>query len=405
MKRWIKRIFGLMLLGAFVAAIVYSFMPRPVAVDVAQVSEGELQVYVEEDGRTRLRDRYKVSAPLAGRLLRIRYKAGDVVSASQPLAVIEPADPALLDPRTLAQIEGRVKSAQADLNRTGAALEAARAALDHAELEHERAIQLHKKNSLSKSDLDLRAMQHRTKAEEHRAARHAEEWARSELEVAKAALLRTLPREPGADENVRFEVPAPPLHNSGRVFRVFRVFQESEVVVTPGTPLLELGDLSDLEVEIDVLSSDAVKIQPGARVLLEQWGGDKPLTARVRLVEPSGFMKISALGVEEQRVFVIADFPSREDVPSNLGDGYRVEAKIIIWEKDDVIRVPTSALFRHGEGWGVFRIEEGRAALCKVTIGNRNGLLAEVLEGLSPGDSVVVHPGDKVVNRVQVAPR
>jgi HlyD family secretion protein len=184
-----------------------------------------------------------------------------------------------------------------------------------------------------------------------------------------------------------------------------RVLQESEAVVSAGTPLVELGDLSDLEVEIDVLSSDAVKIRPEARVLLEQWGGDEPLVARVRLVEPSGRTKVSALGVEEQRVNVIADFPDRGRIPSSVGDGFRVEAKIIIWEKEGVLKVPTSALFRHGAGWAVFRVEDRRAVMRPVKVGKKNGLAAEVIDGLAEGDTVVVHPSDKVTDGVEVVRR
>lgn len=405
MKRWIKRIISTLALGAFIAALVYAFLPKPVAVDLAQVSHGALQVYVEEDGKTRLRDRYTVSAPLAGRLLRIKLDPGDVVPPGQTVAVIEPLDPALLDPRALAQAEARVKSAEATLDKAGPTLEAAQAGLDLAETEYARAADLYEKKALAKTELDLKTMQKRTRTAEYRAARHAEEVARFELELAKAALLRSRPGSDGVSENAQFEIPAPPLTGSGRVFHVLRVFQESAGVVTPGTALLELGDPSDLEVEIDVLSSDAVKIRPGTRVLLEQWGGDEPLAGRVRLVEPSGFMKISALGVEEQRVNVIVDFHSRDEIPPALGDGYRVEAKIIIWEKEDVLRVPTSALFRQGEAWAVFRVEQGKATLRSVRIGRRNGLHAEVLEGLAPDDTVIVHPSDKVVDGVMVAPR
>ena len=183
------------------------------------------------------------------------------------------------------------------------------------------------------------------------------------------------------------------------------MLQKSEAVVTAGTPLIELGDLTDLEVEIEVLSSDAVKIAPGARVLLEQWGGDQPLEARVRIVEPSGHTKVSALGVEEQRVYVIADFPEREGIPATLGDGFRVEARIIIWEKDGVLKVPTSALFRHGDGWAVFRVEHRRALLHPVKLGRKSPLAAEVVEGLSQNDTVVVHPSDKVADGIEIVPR
>jgi HlyD family secretion protein len=404
-KRWIKRILTIGFVLAFGAAVVYSFVPKPVAVDLARIETGKLQVCVEEDGKTRLRDRYVVSSPLAGRLRRIKLRAGDVVPAGQTLAVVEPSDPVLLDPRALAQAEAHVKACRAALDKAGAQLKSAEHSLDLAEAEYVRSEQLRAKNALSKSDLETKLMQKRTKDEELRTARFAEDFARFELEQAEAALLRTRPRASESDENGHFEIPSPSLSRSGMVFHVLRVLQESETIITPGTQLLELGDLSDLEVEIDVLSSDAVRIRPGARVLLEQWGGDGPLEARVRLVEPSGRTKISALGVEEQRVNVIADFPEREKVPAALGDGFRVEAKIVIWEKEEVLKVPTSAIFRHGEGWAVFRIEEGRAALRPVTLGHKGGLAAEVMAGLAAGDTVIVHPSDKIADGVQVVKR
>jgi HlyD family secretion protein len=403
--RWLKRLFGLLALGGFVAGLVYAFLPKPVSVDMASVTEGALQIVVEEDGKTRLRDRYTVSSPLAGKMPRIKLKAGDIVARGQVLARIEPTDPALLDPRALAQADARVKGAQAALEKSGTVLEAARAALDLAETELARSTDLHRKDFLAKGELDVHVMQRRTRTEEYRAARYAEEIARFELATAQAALLRTRPSEAERNENTLFEIHAPPLAGSGRAFHVLRVFQESEGIVSPGTPLLELGDPSDLEIEVDVLSSDAVKIRPGARVLLEQWGGDAPLEGRVRLVEPSGFTKISALGVEEQRVLVIVDFPNAEDIPPTLGDGYRVEAKIVVWEKDSVLRVPTSALFRKGTEWAVFRVEDGRASLRMVQVGRRNGLHSEVLGGLDRNDKVIIHPSDLIVDGILVAPR
>ncbi len=405
MKRWIKRLLSTLFGLAFVAAIVYAFLPKPIPIDAARVARGALQVAIEEDGKTRLRDRYVISSPLAGKLQRIKLRAGDRVLAGQTLATIEPADPELLDPRELGQAEARVKAAKAALDKSGAQLKSAEVALDLAETEYGRARHLFEKNSLSKADLETKVMQKRTREEELRTARFGEEVARFELEQAQAALLRSRPRSGDASEHSHFEIPSPSLPTSGVVFHVLRVLQESEAVVAAGTPLIELGDLSDLEVEIDVLSSDAVKVSPQAKVVLEQWGGEEPLLARVRLVEPSGRTKVSALGVEEQRVNVIADFPDRDQVPSTLGDGFRVEAKIIIWEKDDVLKVPTSALFRHGDGWAVFRIEADRAVLRPVTIGKKNGLAAEVVEGLSEEDAVVVHPSDRVADGVQVVRR
>jgi len=404
-KRWIKRILSIAFALGLAAAVVYAFLPKPIAVDLAQVAYGTLQVCVEEDGKTRLRDRYVVSAPLTGRLRRIKLRPGDRVVPGQTLALIEPADPELLDPRALAQAEARVKASKAALEKAGAQLRWSEAALDLAETEYGRSGQLLQKNAISKSDLETKLMQKRTREEELRRDRFAEEVARFELELAQAALLRTRPRTGDADDHAHFEIPSPSLPQSGLVFHVLRVLQESEAVVTAGTPLIELGDLSDLEIEIDVLSSDAVKIAPGATVLLEQWGGDEPLTARVRIVEPSGRTKISALGVEEQRVNVIADFPDRHKIPAALGDGFRVEAKIIVWEKEGALKVPTSALFRHGEGWAVFRVERGRAILREVELGHKSGLAAEVVAGLAEHDTVVVHPSDKVADGVEIVPR
>jgi HlyD family secretion protein len=287
----------------------------------------------------------------------------------------------------------------------GTEIKAAEVALDHAETEFGRMMQLAQKNFTAPTEMDNKRMLKRSREEDLRKARHAEDMNRYELEQAQAALLRTNPHMADFAQHEQFEVPSPSLTSSGRVFHVLRVMQENEAVVTPGTPLIELGDLSDLEVEIEVLSSDAVRIPVGARVLLEQWGGDAPLAARVRLVEPSAYTKISALGVEEQRVHVIADFPEAQQVPVTLGDGFRVEARIIIWEQKDVLKVPTSALFRQGEGWAVFKLVGEHAALCPVKIGKKSALAAELLEGLAPSDTVIVHPSDKIAHGVTVVPR
>jgi HlyD family secretion protein len=404
-KRWIKRILTTAFLLGLAGAVTYAFLPKPVAVDVARIEIGNLQVSVEEDGKTRVRDRYVVSSPLAGRLRRIKLRPGDCVRPGQILAAIDPADPQLLDPRTVATSEARVKTLKAALDKAGAESKSAEAALDLAETEFSRTKQLLQKNFVSPGDMETRVMQKRTREEEVRKARFAEEMARFELEQAQAALLRTRPRTGEVDEQEQFEIHSPFVSSSGRVFHVLRVRQENECVVTPGTPLIELGDLADLEVEIEVLSSDAVRIPVGAKVLLEQWGGEEPLTARVRLVEPYGYTKISALGVEEQRVHVIADFPEHDTVPAALGDGFRVEARIIIWEQEAVLNVPSSALFRHGTGWAVFHVEGGHAVRQVVKIGRKSPLAAEVLEGLSQADTVIVHPSDKVADGVQIVPR
>ena len=407
LKRWIKRFLGLLLLGGLAGGLLYSFLPKPVLVDLSPVTRGPLKVTVDEDGRTRIRDRYVVSAPLSGKLGRIRLKPGAKVKSGDVLTTIEPSDPALLDPRAVAQAEARVKGARSAVERASSALEAARLALDHAESEYARAVELFRKKAISPTDYELKVMQQRTQVEEFRSARHSKEISEYELEQAEAALLRTNPRAASdmPDGEFLFTLRVPPATVAGGELHVLRVMQESEAVVAPGQNLLELGDPSDLEVEVDVLSADAVKIQPGARVSLEQWGGDGPLEGQVRLVEPSGFLKISALGVEEQRVNVIVDFPDRTQVPRTLGDQFRVEAKISVWEGDDVLQVPMSALFRRGDSWAVYRVTDGRAVETVVQIGHQNGRFAEVLDGLAQGDTVIIHPGDQVSDGRLVQPR
>ncbi|MFN9373955.1 MAG: efflux RND transporter periplasmic adaptor subunit [Planctomycetaceae bacterium] len=407
LKRWIKRFLGLLLLGGLAGGLVYSFLPKPVPVDLSTVTRGPLQVTVDEDGRTRIRDRYIVSAPLAGKLGRIRMKPGAHVQPGDLLTTIEPSDPALLDPRAVAQAEARVKGARSAVERANSSLEAAKVSLDHAESEYARAVELYRKKAISPTDYELKVMLQRTQTEEYRVARHSKEISEFELEQAEAALLRTRPNSASdmPDGEFLFSLRAPPVTVPGGTFQVLRVMQESEAVVTPGQNLLELGDPSDLEVEVDVLSADAVKIVPGARVSLEQWGGDQPLEGRVRLVEPSGFLKISALGVEEQRVNVIVDFPDRTLVPKTLGDQFRVEARISVWEGADVLQVPMSALFRRGDSWAMFRVIEGRAVETPIKIGHQNGRFAEVLEGLSEADTVIIHPGDQVSDGKLVQPR
>lgn len=401
-----SKLFVLLIAAIVVVGLGYAFWPQPVDVDLAKVERGSLQVTVDEDGKTRIREMYLVSAPLAGRLLRIDMEAGDpVVAGKTLLATIEPPDPNLLDARTIAQAEARVKAAEAALKKMEPITEQARAAQAYAEAELARARKAG--NALSKSELENAEYEYRRTSEEQRSMRIQEEIAQFELEQAQAALLRTRPRDddaagkaiPDGNGDWTFTIYSP-INGS-----VLRVLQESAAVVTAGTPLLELGDPLDLEAEVDVLSRDAVKIHPGARVLLEHWGGEEPLVGRVRLVEPSGFTKISTLGVEEQRVNVIVDFVDPPATRQTLGDGFRVEARIVIDEADDVLKVPTSALFRVGKQSAVFKVVDGVARQEIVKIGRQNGLEAEVLSGLAAGDQVVIHPSDQVEDGVQVRQR
>jgi HlyD family secretion protein len=400
-----SKLFVVLILAIVVVGLGYAFWPQPAEVDLAAVERGPLQVTVDEDGKTRIREKYVVSAPLAGRLLRIDMEAGDPVEAGNTLlATIEPRDPELLDARTIAQSEARVKAAEASLKEMEPVMEQVRAeqAYDEAELARARKAGA----AVTKSELENLEYRFRQSSEELRSTRIQQEIAQFELEQAQAALLRTRPRDVETTDGAING-------NGGWTFtiyspingRVLRVLQESSAVVTAGTALLELGDPRDLEAEVDVLSRDAVKIKPGARVLLEHWGGDHVLQGRVRLVEPSGFTKISTLGVEEQRVNVIVDFVDPPEARAELGDGFRVEARIVIDEAADVVKVPTSALFRVGKDSAVFKVNDDVVHRQIVKIGRQNGLEAEVIEGLSPGDRVVIHPSDQVEDGVRVRQR
>jgi HlyD family secretion protein len=400
-----SKLFVVLLAAIVVVGLGYAFWPQPVEVDLAQVDRGSLQVTVDEDGKTRIREKYVVSAPLAGRLLRINMDAGDSVEAGKTLlATIEPRDPDLLDARTIAQSEARVKAAESTLKKMEPVMEQVRAAQAFNEAELARAREA--AGAVTESELENLEYKYRQSSEELRSTRIQQEIAEFELEQARAALLRTRPREGNAGDDETNG-------NGGWTFTIYspidgqvlRVLQESAAVVTAGTPLLELGDALDLEAEIDVLSRDAVKIKPGAKVLFEHWGGDKDLLGRVRLVEPSGFTKISTLGVEEQRVNVIADFVDPPEARKTLGDGFRVEARIVIDEANDVTKVPTSALFRVGKESAVFKVVDNVVQQQIVKIGRQSGLEAEVLAGLEPGDRVVIHPSDQVEAGVVVRQR
>jgi HlyD family secretion protein len=397
--RWVKRLFLLAIAAGIAASIGLALMPQPVEVDIATIVRGPLQVTVNEDGVTRIREKYVVSSPLAGRLMRIDLRAGDeVVAGKTVLARMQPTDPTLLDPREIARANARVKAAEGRLEQTKAQLDRAKAALDFAESDQARVLKLAAGSAAAQDRVDATRLAFREKTEEYRVARFAEEIARYELELERAALLRTQPSEPNG-ESGDFLIHAP------ITGRVLRVFQESAAVVTAGASLLELGDPQDLEMVVDVLSTDAVKIVPGAAVSIEQWGGDQALKGTVRLVEPSGFTKLSALGVEEQRVNVIVDFNDPIEARRTLGDGFRIEARISEWESPDVLSVPTSAMFRDHGDWSVFVVDGTRAVQRTVKIGHSNGLQAEVLEGLNAGERVVVHPSDEVASGVEVRVR
>jgi len=408
MKSVTRRFLLFVLAVGVVGAIGLGLVPEPVEVDLAEAKHGAIRVTVDEDGKTRIREKYVVSAPLAGRLLRIEMKPGDEVHSGETLlATIEPRDPDLLDARTIAQAEARVKAAEVALEKMEPMLEEAVASQEYAESELQRVREARRENpqSVSESEVQSKLLAYRTQTALLRAAMQNKEIARFELDQARAALIRSRPQSNASKNEVT-------LNNGWNITirspidgRILRVFQESSAVVNAGTPLVELGDPTDLEVEIDVLSRDAVRIHPGAMVLLEHWGGEKVLQGRVRLIEPSAFTKVSTLGVEEQRVNVIVSLLDAPQERKALGDGFRVEARIIVAEADDVLKVPNSALFRRGEEWAVFRVEDGRAQEVVVELGLKNGLEAEVRKGLSSGDQVVLHPGDEITDGTRIRER
>jgi HlyD family secretion protein len=381
---------------AVVAALVaVGFWPSARPVDTAPVARGPLRVTVDEEGETRVRERFVVSAPVAGRVLRIELEAGDPVSRDTVVATFLPADAVPLDARSQAEARAAVAAARSTLGSARAQRQRAEAALALARSELERHRELSRQQIVSRQALEARETEARAAEEALRAADFAATTARHQLEMAEARLMPASAAVAGRPLAIRSPI-------DGVVLKRLR---ESEAVVPAGEPLLELGDPHRLEIVSDLLSTDAVKVKPGARVLLEQWGGDHPIEARVRRVEPSGFMKVSALGVEEQRVNVVMDFEDPLEAWSALGDAYRVEVRIVVWETDSVLRLPTSSLFRRGESWAVFAVAGGRATLRNVAVGRRNGSHAEVVSGLEEGATVVLHPSDTLEDGSRVTRR
>lgn len=399
MKRFQRIVLWIGVAVALAVVVGVALRPRPVLVDLAEVAEGPMRVTVDEDGVTRIRERYIVSSPLVGRLQRITLEVGDAVQAEQTvLARMRSTDPSMLDPRAYAQAQARVRAAEQSLEAANAGLKKAEAVVDFAENEMGRIRKLQADGAASETELDQSELAFRQATEEARVAGFRIDIAQYELELQRAALLLTDPNQP-PDASMELPIKAP---IDGRVLRILH---ESSAVVQAGEPLLELGNPADLEVVADVLSRDAVKIEADDPVLLEQWGGVHALSGRVRLVEPSGFTKVSALGVEEQRVNVIIDLNGDPAERRLLGDNFRVDCRVIVWQDEGVQWVPTSSLFRVDDHWHLFRVEAGEAVLTPVTIGHDNGRQAELLEGPPVGTPVIVHPSDTIEAGVAVVAR
>jgi HlyD family secretion protein len=388
------------LVALLVIGLAFAFRPRAIVVDMTEVRRGELVVTVNDEGRTRVHDIYVLSAPVAGHMRRIDLHAGDVVVARETVvAEIEPIDPAFLDPRSEAQAIADVRAAESAETLARATVEQAEAELDFARREHDRATQLIEEGTISQRERDDAEREYRTKRAALATALAALDVRSYELERARAALVTPADTRARAEECACVAIRAP-VDGS-----VLRILQQSEAVVTSGTPLVEIGDPRDLEIVVDLLSSDAVSVAAGQRVLIERWGGETALEGRVRLVEPYGFTKVSALGIEEQRVNVIIDLTSPTEEWARLAHGYQVELRIILWEAADALKLPMLALFRDGENWAVFVESGGRAELRHVTLGRRSQLEFQVLDGLEDGERVVLHPSDRVQAGVRIAAR
>lgn len=393
-----RRIVVIAIIVSVVLAVAYGFMPGPVAVDVVKAVRGPLRVTIDEEGKTRVQDRFVISAPVSGYMRRIKLDVGDNANKGQTVVVLEPMRSNVLDPRSRAEAEAAVSAARAVLN---SAEENARAAAADAEYSRQKLVRNRKlydegyiaRDLFEQSDSEAK----RTEAN-RLSAEAAVKTAKSELERTRAAL-RYSAAEGTVDHGQIVAVRTPV---AGRVLKIHR---ESEGVVNSGDPLIDIGDPSKLEVKVEALSADAVNIKAGTPVIFERWGGDASLEGKVKTIEPAAFTKISSLGVEEQRVLVIAVITSLPESWQRLGDGYRVEASFIIWEGKDVLKVPASALFRKGNGWAVFVMKDKKSQLREVRVGHRNGLEAEIISGVSEGEMVIVHPDESIKDGARVRMR
>lgn len=396
---------------AILALLAWAFWPRPVLVDMAMARTGAIQMTVDEEARTRVRDAYVVSAPIAGRLLRVDVEAGDEVKAGDSvLARMVPAPPSAIDVRTREQALAGIRAAEAGVRVARADLASAQAEQDLAASALERVRTLHASGTASEAALDEAERQKRAADAAVNTARAAISMRQAELANARARLIEfseaPAPTGPaggnGAASDTLRTIPlAAPI--SGQVLRVM---QESETPVPAGHPILEIGDVSnDLEVVAELLSTDAVRVEAGDRVLIDHWGGETPLEGRVERVEPWGFTKYSALGVEEQRVNVIIRFDGPRKTRDRLGHGYRVEARIVVWSDEEALIVPSSALFRTESGWALFRVENGRARQVAVEVARNNGQDAALVSGVTAGDRLVLFPGPGVADGVRVRAR
>jgi HlyD family secretion protein len=392
---WRKLVPYTVVLGLLIA-IVAGLWPKPIRVETAATTRGPLTVSVFEEGKTRIRHRYVISAPVAGFLNRVELRPGAHIQVGKTvLATIEAQLSGFLDARASAEAEARVKAAEATKMQRSAELDRAKSALELANKDFARADALRKTGTIATQEWDTTENRVQMLTRELHASEFALHVADFEIAQDQAALIQA--QQPALEKSEPIRIVAPV---DGYVLNVY---EESARVVASGMPIMEVGDPQDLEAEIELLSSDAVGVAPGADVSIEHWGGESPLRGRVSLVEPGAFTKISALGVEEQRVKVRVDFVDPAPPGRDLGDRYRVEARIVTWRGNGVLQVPTGALFRRGNDWMTFAVKEGKASLRRVEISHNNGVDAEVHSGLSEGDAVIIHPPDSVHDGASVS--
>jgi HlyD family secretion protein len=378
----------------------YLFKPRPIIVEMAQVAKGQLQEIISDEAKTRVHDVYTLSAPVTGHLRRITAEVGDSVERLATIvAEIEPIDPDFLDPRSEAQAKADIKAADSAMSLAQAEVNQAQAELDFALAEFDRMRELRVSNSVSARELDNSERAYKTALAVLATAEAGLQMRMYELERSQALMLSpsTTQTQHGSCQCVNITAPV-----SGRILAVLN---KSEGVVMAGTALLEIGDPEDLEIVVELLSFDAVKVQPGQVVNIKNWGGSQPLVGRVNRIEPIGFMKVSALGIEEQRVNVIVDIASEYNRWARLGHGYQVDVEIVLWEGKDLLTVPVTALFRDQDKWAIFVVREQVAEKQVISIGHKNAFNVEVIAGLNEGDWYVSHPNNQIAHGVKVSSR
>lgn len=392
-----SRIVTVALVLAGIGLLAWALAPAPVPVSTSRVDVGRFVESVSDEGRTRLRDTYTVSAPISGYLQRVGLEVGDRVSLDQVVATLEAMPTPALDARSLEQARDQLAAAEARLRSAQANLLTARAEARFAEAEYDRYRQLFDRNLIAATEIERRQSERDRQRALASAASYAVDVARFEVDTARAAV-NIGSGERATDEQLRLDVRAPV---AGVVLQRYRC---CEGAIGAGEPILVVGDLADLEIQVDLLSMDAVRVRPQMPVRVTGYGGEAVLGGRVRRVDPAGFTRTSALGVDEQRVPVIVDFDDLAQASERLGVGFRIEAEFVLWQGEEVLQIPTSALFRHEDRWSVFVVEDGRARVRSVEPGRRAGLVTEVRAGLAQGDVIVTHPGDRVADGVRVRP-